>query len=79
MAKAAGKLNQTPSQPGRRLGIKIYGGQKTNKGAIIVRQNGSIFHPGDGVKMGKDYTIFSVKEGIVNFRHLNGKQIVEVR
>lgn len=79
MAKAGGKLNQTPPQPGRRLGIKIYGGQNSQKGNIIIRQKGSNFHPGEGVRMGKDYTIFSLKDGKVNFRHLNGKQIVEVK
>lgn len=78
MAKAAGKLNQTPPRPGRRLGVKIYGGQKAIAGNILIRQKGSNFKPGQGTKMGKDYTIFSVKEGTVNFRKLNGKGYIEV-
>lgn len=78
MAKAGGKLNQTSKKPGKRLGIKIYGNQAIKSGNIIVRQRGSYFRSGDGTMMGKDYTIFAVKEGKVNFRQLSGKKIVEV-
>ena len=60
------------------MGIKIYGNQAIKSGNIIVRQRGSYFRSGDGTMMGKDYTIFAVKEGKVNFRQLSGKKIVEV-
>lgn len=51
----------------KRLGIKRYAGQKVLSGNIIVRQRGSKIKPGEGVLIGKDYTIFAVKEGKVKF------------
>ena len=74
--KAAGKTHQKPPRPGKRLGIKLSAGQKAKIGAIIVRQRGSEFHPGPGAKMGRDFTIFAVKEGIVKFSQKLGKKIV---
>ena len=76
--KAASKTFQKPPRPGKRLGVKVFGGQKVNPGNIIVRQRGSVFHPGLGVKMGKDFSIFATKKGIIRFRQLKGKKIVEV-
>jgi large subunit ribosomal protein L27 len=49
------------------LGVKRYAGQKVRAGTIIVRQRGSTFYPGENVKMGKDYTLFSVIDGLVKF------------
>lgn len=62
----------------KRLGVKIYGGGKVLPGNIIVRQRGSEFHPGVGVKMGRDFTLFSVKEGIAKYKKKFNKRIVEV-
>lgn len=76
--KAAGKARQGTPRKGRRLGIKAFGGEKVKNGQIIIRQAGSSFHEGIGTKMGRDFTIFSLKEGEVNFRTLNGKRIIEV-
>jgi large subunit ribosomal protein L27 len=78
MAKAGGKVSQKPPRCGKRLGVKLFGGQKANPGNIILRQVGSNFHPGQGTKMGKDYTIFAIKEGVVNFQTLKGRKVVEV-
>jgi len=78
MAKTGGKLKQKPPRPGKRLGVKVFAGQKVIPGNIIVRQRGSNFHPGLGTDMGKDFTIFAVKEGLVNFKKNKGKKIVEV-
>jgi large subunit ribosomal protein L27 len=78
MAKTAGKLTQTRPRPGKRLGVKIYGGQKVANGNIIIRQRGANFKPGVGTKMGKDYTIYAIKNGTVSFRKLNDKNFVEV-
>jgi large subunit ribosomal protein L27 len=50
------------------LGVKLFGGHKAQPGAIIVRQKGTKFHPGYGVGIGRDHTIFAVREGIVNFK-----------
>ena len=59
--------NGRDSNPQNR-GIKIYGGQATRAGNIIVRQCGTKFHPGEGVGMGSDYTIFAMIDGTVEFR-----------
>jgi len=78
MAKGGGKVKQKPPRRGKRLGVKLFGGQKANPGNIILRQVGSNFHPGQGTKIGKDYTIFAIKEGVVNFKTLKGRKVVEV-
>ena len=49
------------------LGVKIYGGQDVNAGNIIVRQRGTQFHPGPGVGLGRDYTLFALVDGRVEF------------
>ena len=66
--KAGGKVSQKTNRAGRRLGLKLFGGQKVKNGMIIVRQKGTKFHPGEGVGMGKDFTIYSLKEGLVSFK-----------
>ena len=53
-------------------GVKIYGGQSAKAGAILVRQRGTQFHPGFNVGMGKDYTLFALKDGTVEFK---GKKV----
>ncbi|HNI45787.1 MAG: 50S ribosomal protein L27 [Chitinophagales bacterium] len=68
----AHKKGQGSSKNGRdshskRLGIKIYGGQQAIPGNIIVRQRGTKYHPGSGVGIGKDHTIFAVTTGVVSF------------
>jgi len=62
----------------KRLGVKKSGGQKVSCGNIIIRQRGTKFHPGQGVKIGRDFTLFAIKEGIVQFKNRLGKTIVEV-
>ena len=62
----------------KRLGVKIYGGQKVTSGNIIVRQKGNKFFPGVGVKQGNDYTIFSISEGKVSFKKRMNKTTVSV-
>ncbi|HOK20693.1 MAG TPA: 50S ribosomal protein L27 [Candidatus Paceibacterota bacterium] len=51
----------------KRLGVKIFGGQKAKKGAIIVRQRGTRIRAGKNVGMGKDYTLYALKDGTVRF------------
>lgn len=68
----AHKKGQGSSKNGRdsnakRLGIKLYGGQACRPGCIIVRQRGTQYHPGRNVGMGKDYTLFALAEGVVEF------------
>ncbi len=76
--KAQGAVKGNRDSRAKRLGVKIYGGQKATAGNIIVRQKGTKFHPGKGVSMGKDFTVFSLIDGTVAFKQLKGKKFVEV-
>jgi large subunit ribosomal protein L27 len=66
--KAGGSSRNGRDSAGRRLGVKLYGGQAAAPGNIIVRQRGTTWFPGEGVGMGTDHTIFAVVEGRVNFK-----------
>lgn len=76
--KAQGAVAGNRDSISKRLGVKLYGGQKAASGNIIVRQKGTKFFPGNGVSMGRDFTLFAVQDGMVNFKTLRGKKIVEV-
>ncbi len=76
--KAQGSVKGNRDSRAKRLGVKIYGGQKVKAGGIIVRQKGTKFHPGIGVSMGKDYTLFSLVQGTVAFKTAKGKRVIEV-
>lgn len=76
--KAGGSTNNNRDSVAKRLGVKLYGGEKTKVGAIIVRQKGSKFHAGKNVRLGKDYTIYAMTEGTVLFRLAKGKTVVDV-
>ena len=65
--KAGGSSRNGRDSAGRRLGVKLYGGQLAIPGNIIVRQRGTKFWPGEGVGMGKDHTIFATVDGAVTF------------
>ncbi|ONK56158.1 uncharacterized protein A4U43_C10F4740 [Asparagus officinalis] len=65
--KGAGSTKNGRDSRGKRLGVKIYGDQAAQPGAIIVRQRGTKFHPGNNVGLGKDHTIFSLIDGLVKF------------
>ena len=65
--KAGGSSRNGRDSAGRRLGLKKSGGQAVIPGNIIVRQRGTKYHPGEGVGMGKDFTIFAKVEGRVAF------------
>jgi len=67
--KAGGSSRNGRDSAGRRLGLKKAGGQAVIPGNIILRQRGTQYHPGDGVGMGKDHTIFAKVEGNVKFEH----------
>lgn len=62
------KARQGSNVAGKRLGIKVSGGSYVKPGQIIVRQRGRKFDPGQNVKMGKDFTIYSLVNGVVSFR-----------
>lgn len=62
----------------KRLGVKVFGGEVVKPGYVIVRQRGTRFRPGIGVGLGKDFTIYAVKKGRVEFRKKMGKMYVNV-
>ena len=66
--KGAGSSRNGRESESKRLGVKIYGGQKAIAGNIIVRQRGTVHHPGNNVGIGKDHTLFALTDGIVEFK-----------
>jgi len=66
--KGVGSSKNGRESESKRLGVKIYGGQDAISGNIIIRQRGTKHHPGEGVSMGKDHTIFATRDGIVEFK-----------
>lgn len=66
--KAGGSSKNIHNNPGQRLGVKRFGGQKVNAGEILVRQTGASKIAGDGTYMSRNYTIHAAKDGVVNFR-----------
>lgn len=70
--KAGGSSRNGRDSAGRRLGVKKFGGENVVSGNIIIRQRGTKWHPGEGVGMGKDHTIFATREGHVEFKTKSG-------
>jgi large subunit ribosomal protein L27 len=66
--KGEGSVKNGRDSNSKRLGVKIYGGQPAIAGNIIVRQRGTVYHPGKNVGVGKDYTLFALTDGTVEFR-----------
>lgn len=66
--KGVGSTDNGRDSKSKRLGVKLFGGQSAIAGNIIVRQRGTKFHPGENVGMGKDFTIYSLVDGTVEFR-----------
>ena len=62
----------------QRLGVKVYSGTPVRAGAILVRQRGTKFHPGDNVSRGGDDTLFATADGIVQFGQRRGRKLVDV-
>ena len=77
--KGEGSVKNGRDSQSKRLGIKIYGGQPVVAGNIIVRQRGTVYHAGKNVGVGKDFTIFALTDGVVEFRKTKGdKNIISV-
>tara|TARA_B100001123_G_C15157801_1_gene966197 strand:- start:133 stop:390 length:258 start_codon:yes stop_codon:yes gene_type:complete len=77
--KAGGSSRNGRDSAGRRLGVKRFGGESVTPGNIIIRQRGTKSHPGNGVGIGKDHTIFAKIEGTVKFRKkAGGRMFVSV-
>ncbi len=76
--KAGGKASQHVSPAGKRLGVKLFGGEKVVKGEILVRQRGTLFSKGTGVKEGRDHGLYSVMDGVTKFSRKLGKKVISV-
>ena len=66
--KGVGSSKNGRESESKRLGVKIYGGQFAKAGNIIIRQRGTVHHPGENMGIGKDHTLFALIDGIVEFR-----------
>lgn len=78
--KGAGSSKNGRDSESKRLGVKIFGGQGAIAGNIIIRQRGTKHHPGENVGMGKDHTLYALKDGIVTFQVKgNKKSFVHVK
>jgi large subunit ribosomal protein L27 len=77
--KAGGSSRNGRDSAGQRRGVKRFGGQEVLAGNILVRQLGTKFHPGEGVGMGKDYTLFALVDGVVKFEKFTRKKTVKTR
>jgi large subunit ribosomal protein L27 len=72
--KGVGSSKNGRESHSKRLGVKIFGGQKAIAGNIIVRQRGTKHRPADGVGIGRDHTLFAMRDGIVVFRKKEGNK-----
>ena len=66
--KGEGSVKNGRDSNSKRLGVKIFGGQPAITGNIIVRQRGTVYHPGKNIGVGKDYTLFAMADGVVEFK-----------
>jgi len=77
--KGVGSSKNGRESESKRLGVKIFGGQIATAGNIIIRQRGTVHHPGENVGMGKDHTLFALTNGTVMFRKKkNNRSFVSV-
>lgn len=79
--KAGGSSRNGRDSESKRLGVKVYGGQRIRSGSIILRQRGTKFHPGRGTGIGRDHTIYAKIDGVVRFlkgHGLHKRTIIEV-
>ena len=77
--KGVGSSKNGRESHSKRLGVKIFGGEACKAGNIIVRQRGTEFHPGTNMGIGRDHTLFALKDGVVSFKKSkNDKRIVSI-
>ena len=74
--KGQGSSRNGRDSPGQHRGVKIYGSEKVVAGNILVRQVGTLIHPGTNVGMGKDYTLFALIDGTVKYSRTRGDRRV---
>ena len=77
--KGVGSSKNGRESASKRLGVKIFGGEFAKAGNVLIRQRGTVHHPGDNVGMGKDHTLFALVDGIVKFiKKQNDRSYVSV-
>ena len=76
--KGVGSSKNGRDSNSQRLGVKRFGGEFVSSGTILIRQRGTTFHPGENVKIGKDDTLFAVKDGKVKFENLHGRRVISI-
>ena len=72
--KSGGSSRNGRDSAGRRYGVKVYGGQQVTAGSIIIKQLGTVLHPGNNVGVGRDFTLFALVDGVVTFERLDKKR-----
>ena len=76
--KGSGSTKNGRDSNSKRLGVKVYGNQSVKAGSIIVRQRGLTFKPGMQIGVGKDYTLFAMQDGVVQFEQIRNKKFIHV-
>ena len=76
--KGVGSTKNGRESESKRLGVKLFGGQSAVAGNILVRQRGTRFHPGDNVGIGRDHTLFALKNGFVKFSVKDDRRLVHI-
>ena len=77
--KGEGSVKNGRDSHSKRLGVKIYGGQPAISGNILIRQRGTVYHPGKNVGLGSDFTLFALINGVVEFKKgKNNKTTVSI-
>jgi large subunit ribosomal protein L27 len=76
--KGQGSTRNGRDSRGQRLGVKVYGGQQARAGNILVRQRGTVIHPGRGVGEGRDHTLFALRDGAVRYYTSGDRTLVAI-
>jgi large subunit ribosomal protein L27 len=76
--KGQGSSRNGRDSNGQRRGVKVFGGQRVRAGSILVRQVGTRIHPGRGVGLGRDFTLFALADGVVCYGKSRGRTIASV-
>ena len=78
--KGVGSSKNGRESESKRLGVKVYGGEMAKAGNILVRQRGTVHHPGENVGIGKDHTLYAMKSGVLVFtRKKNDRSYVSIK
>jgi large subunit ribosomal protein L27 len=76
--KGQGSSRNGRDSQGQRRGVKVFAGQSVTAGSILVRQLGTKIHPGNNVGLGRDYTLFALRDGVVGYAKSRGRVVAQV-